>query len=150
MMVVFSFFFWFYFNKTLNVTFIIICTLFLFPITLTLNFPPYLLNVKIFKLKNISNSEIKLKDDIKPDHPIMVSEIRFIFGLLFFLISLILFIVFIFGNEQNDDLEVFNKFTKFSIYKKENQLDNQLMPNFCSVNIYDMPLYLYIWSILEI
>lgn len=147
MMVVFSFFFWFYFNKTLNVTFIIICTLFLFPITLTLNFPPYLLNVKIFKLKNISNSEIKLKDDIKPDHPIMVSEIRFIFGLLFFLISLILFIVFIFGNEQNDDLEVFNKFTKFSIYKKENQLDNQLMPNFCSVNIYDMPLYLYMFFI---
>ena len=141
---VFLFFFFFYLNKTLNVFFIIIFTLFLFPITIGLNIPLFFQNVKISKLKNISNSENKLKDDIKLDHPIMVSEIRFIFDLLFFLISLILSIVFILFNEQNDNLEVFNK---FSIYKKEKEIDNQLMPNLCSVNIYNMPLYLYMFFI---
>ena len=141
------FFLGFYFKNILKILFIIILTIFIFPLTIAFNFPLYYLNIKISSIKEFNSSKLKLKEDLQPKHPIMVSSIRFISNLLFFGISFILCLAF-FGNSQNvEDSKDFENFPNITTNYIINKFDNPLLPNICGNDIYGMPLYLYIFFI---
>ena len=107
--------------------------LFIFAISIVLNFS--------FCCKN--NKTLILKKDEKPNHPIILSAIRFIIEIVFFLISLILGLSFLFMKDQQiEDLIDFDNFSNII----ENKIDSKynLLPNICDSFINNIPIYLYI------
>jgi len=114
---------------------------FVFVLSITLNFPFCYKNNKTFG--KFFSSEIRLKKEAMPKHPVMLSVIRFLSSLICISISSILCLsFFLMKEEQNEDLIDFNNL--INIF--ENKIDSkyQLLPSICNSFIYNMPIYLYI------
>jgi len=132
-------------NIKIEIIFLIILFLVLFPISSVLNFPFCYRNEKIINFKHFFISNNKLKEEAKLKHPVIISTIRLLSDIIFGFISFILCIALFIKNQNNDD---FTDFENLSIFankttKKKNN-NNNLLPNICNSYIYDIPLYLYI------
>ena len=129
-------------NIKIEIIFLIILLLVLFPISSVLNFPFCYRNEKIINFKHFFISNNKLKEEAKLKHPVIISTIRLLSDIIFGSISFILCIALFINNQNNDD---FTDFENLSIFaNKTTKNNNNLLPNICNSYIYDIPLYLYI------
>ena len=110
-------------------------------ISIVLNFPICYKNIRT--VGNIFNTKIELKDEYKPDHPLMLSVIRFVCDIFFILISLTLCLSFFLMKEEfNEDLLDLDNFVE--IFKNKIDSKYRLLPNICTSSVYNMPIYKYI------
>ena len=129
-------------EKLIQIFFLIIFFIVLFPISSVLNFPFCYRNEKIINFKHFFISNNKLKEEAKLKHPKVISTIRLLSDIIFGSISFILCIALFIKNQNNDD---FTDFENLSIiFANKTTKNNNLLPNICNSYIYNIPLYLYI------
>jgi len=113
--------------------------LFIFSLSIILNFPFCYKNQKTFG--SFLNSKKKLKSKVK--YPVMVPAIRVLCDILFLLVSSTLCFAFYMMKEQlNEDIIDLDDFNQ--IFENKVDSENQLLPSICRTSIYNIPLYLYI------
>jgi len=143
--IIFSFLILICSENRLNVAILFLYSLIFLSISITLDFPFCYRNMKTDNGFFISSLELLDNDKSKHHHPFLVSALRFLCDLIFFLVSTILVISLFFAEEKSEeDYADYKKFSQITKINEPTDYNKLLLPSICRSTIYDLPIYKYI------